>query len=315
MSTNKQSYSSIRNFTKTISLQAAYNNKYCDDRPDYHVYLKHLFDDYLLQLDKDWSEIPFDPGHKITFSELVRQSKADATRLAGGIYSALMAYLHGNLYESTSIFNGIMDSFFSFLHELRVLHTNDTNRWDTFSFSSDSSHGDLYRIQKLDEGSVSVNMMRHPPFHMRQVIDTHRFSIPGCPCLYLGSSLFVCAREMGIDALPFPIEERSSKMKYHASQFLWKPEIDTPRLLELFLTPEHFAQYYEALADRFVRGKLLRKTDHQKFLRSYLVCWPLQLACSICVKYPKGKFKEEYIVPQLLMMWLKNQKHASFRCQ
>lgn len=40
---------------------------------------------------------------------------------------------------------------------------------------------------------------------------------------------------------------------------------------------------------------------------SYLICWPLLAACSIGAQHRGSAFVEEYIVPQLLLQWLRDR--------
>jgi hypothetical protein len=59
-----------------------------------------------------------------------------------------------------------------------------------------------------------------------------------------------------------------------------------------------------------VVGQLLRSKStlfDAATTTSYLICWPLIAACSVRVFYPGTPFKPEYIVPQLLLEYLRNE--------
>ena len=43
------------------------------------------------------------------------------------------------------------------------------------------------------------------------------------------------------------------------------------------------------------------------WLTSYVLCWPLLAACSVRVLHTGMPFIPEYIVPQLLLQWLRNE--------
>jgi len=43
------------------------------------------------------------------------------------------------------------------------------------------------------------------------------------------------------------------------------------------------------------------------YMASYLICWPLLAACSISAHHRGSPFVEEYIVPQLLLQWLRDE--------
>jgi hypothetical protein len=53
--------------------------------------------------------------------------------------------------------------------------------------------------------------------------------------------------------------------------------------------------------------ELLDRFD-DKFIASYILCWPLIAACSIRVESREGAFFSQYIVPQILLQWVTNEK-------
>lgn len=55
----------------------------------------------------------------------------------------------------------------------------------------------LYRVRYSDANIFNRNEMFHIPFQLRHLVSTQRYSIAGVPCLYLGTSLYVCWQEMG----------------------------------------------------------------------------------------------------------------------
>jgi hypothetical protein len=44
-----------------------------------------------------------------------------------------------------------------------------------------------------------------------------------------------------------------------------------------------------------------------EYMSSYLICWPLLAACSIRTPHRGSAFIEEYIIPQLLLQWLRDE--------
>ena len=50
------------------------------------------------------------------------------------------------------------------------------------------------------------------------------------------------------------------------------------------------------------------KDKVRNYLLKYLYTYPLRAACSVTVEYPEGRFKEEYIIPQLLLQWIRKDK-------
>ncbi|MGG2305084.1 hypothetical protein ACE4Z6_27055, partial [Salmonella enterica] len=56
-----------------------------------------------------------------------------------------------------------------------------------------SPNQNFYRIREKNDNQVySSNEMFHIPFQLRGKVITQRYSIPGFPSLYLGTSLYVC---------------------------------------------------------------------------------------------------------------------------
>lgn len=133
----------------------------------------------------------------------------------------------------------------------------------------------FYRIRTKEENyPLSSSEMFHIPFHLRGKVTTQRYSIPGFPSLYLAKSLYVAWEEL----------KRPNLDKFQAVRL---ESTETLRCLDL-LSP-----------------KLERNTMDKDAYR-YLMIWPLIAACSIKVANPQDSFKPEYIIPQLLLQWVRN---------
>lgn len=50
------------------------------------------------------------------------------------------------------------------------------------------------------------------------------------------------------------------------------------------------------------------KDKVRRYLLKYLYTYPLRAACSVTVEHQEGRFKEEYIIPQLLLQWIRKDK-------
>lgn len=128
------------------------------------------------------------------------------------------------------------------------------------------------RARKPNERMFTSKEMSYPPFNIRNVIDTHRYSILGYPCLYLTSSILCAWCEMDEPAFDsFAV----SSVKFENPSKIY--------LLNLTLPHEE---------DK-------RKDDE------LLMILPLIMACSIKVKHVDKPFKPEYIIPQLVMNAIK----------
>lgn len=129
----------------------------------------------------------------------------------------------------------------------------------------------FYRGRKFDDNrNRSHKDMFHVPLDMRGKIETSRYSSPGYPCLYLGSTIFACWKEL----------EQPTFNNFMISAF------QTTRDLKLFD---------------------LRFPNEEDFkinnLKNTLLSLPLIIASSFVIRDcdEKSVFKPEYIIPQLLI--------------
>ncbi len=133
----------------------------------------------------------------------------------------------------------------------------------------------FYRIRKKEENfAMNSYEMFHIPFDQRGKVSTQRYSIPGFPSLYLAKTLYVAWEELN----------RPSLNDFQAVRLVSKKKINF-----LDLTTSDWG-----------------KDNLNKTAYKYLMTWPLIAACSIKVNNPNDTFKPEYIIPQLLLQWVRN---------
>lgn len=135
----------------------------------------------------------------------------------------------------------------------------------------------FFRIRSKNENfALSSLEMFHIPFELRGKVSTQRYSIPGFPSLYLGKTLYVSWEELN----------RPKLENFQAAM------LKTVRSIQfLDLTPEEWDD---------------ENPDEKAY--KYLMTWPLIAACSIKVKDYSDTFKPEYIIPQLLLQWIRENK-------
>lgn len=211
---------------------------YDASRYDFQQHLKKCFDKYLRWLD----EYGLD------------NIKASNAKTIDLIKEAVQLYYEG---RHSKAFECIKDHL-SYL-------------WDHRNFPFE----DFYRMRTFDEGEIhDCEGMFHIPFNKRTIVKTQRYSAPGYPCLYLGTSAYICWEEM----------LRPNLDKCYVSRF----HTDEPiTLFDLTLPPQ----------------KIVKNTDLYDLLR-----FPLIIASMVKVANPKDPFKPEYIIPQLLMEWIIDQR-------
>jgi hypothetical protein len=154
----------------------------------------------------------------------------------------------------------------------------------------------LYRVRLGTLAKFSRTDLFHIPFNLRHRVTTKRYSISGLPSLYLGGSLWVCWEEMG----------RPDFGRMHVAQFRAADGANI-QTLDFGYRPAIIAALINANQQKLNAGG-----DLTDFVISQAVCWPLIAACSIKVLRPgdpdaPSPFIPEYVVPQLLLQWVRNK--------
>lgn len=110
--------------------------------------------------------------------------------------------------------------------------------------------------------------MFHIPLEKRGAVKTQRYSTPGYPCLYLGTTIYAC----------------------------WE-ELQQPRFDDLMVSGFKAARDFKLFDLRIPSWEDMEGDK----LRDILLRLPLIVACSVVVSHPEDNFKPEYIIPQLLI--------------
>ncbi len=148
--------------------------------------------------------------------------------------------------------------------------------------------GDLnfYRARSSDNGmAYEKKEIFHIPFELRSKVKTQRYSIPGFPSLYLSDSIYTCWEEM----------KRPNLKKLNCSRLVSENFIS---MLEIPYPADEIKEYVGK--NSIVEGVKGIGID------SLLINWPLYLACSIKIKNKEDPFKIEYVLPQLLLQFVKS---------
>ncbi|MBD3397126.1 MAG: hypothetical protein GF418_16010 [Chitinivibrionales bacterium] len=146
----------------------------------------------------------------------------------------------------------------------------------------------LYRMRRKGSRAYSSRDMFHVPLELRGRVRTQRYSIPGFPCLYAGSSVFICWQELGMPNLD---EVVAVRLEPQCSLSFLDFSI-TPRALGEFLAVDT-ENHNHLLFDLAV---------------AYLAFWPIIAACSVEAAEPEAPFKPEYIIPQIVLQFIKNRQ-------
>jgi hypothetical protein len=168
---------------------------------------------------------------------------------------------------------------------------------------------DFYRIRSMNRESirgkklnpVTIEELFHIPFELRRFITTQRYSMPGFPCLYLGSTLNVAYHEV----IEFEKAKRGKKMKPKLIPYAVRLN-NTYRLSCFDLSPIPVRNYLNEAKKNIEmsrRMSLISKINH------YGLIWPLISSCYYQIAYKNKKgtnFKAEYVIPQLMLQWFQD---------
>lgn len=121
-----------------------------------------------------------------------------------------------------------------------------------------------YRMRYSEIGDVFLDReMFHVPISERHILHNERFSVSGMPVLYLAGCLYTCWEELG----------RKNFDNCNVSAFYPIKDIACVRLEPIWVS--------------------YREED--------VLTYPLSMACFLDVNHPDGEYKEEYVIPQLVM--------------
>jgi hypothetical protein len=151
------------------------------------------------------------------------------------------------------------------------------------------SYRSYYRIRAGEKAYTRKDLF-HIPLEKRQLIKSYRYSIPGYPCLYLSSGLEMCWFECGM-----PKEFSYAAFKLEAD------DACKVKLIDFSMTPVD-------LVSSIHINYLNHPEDSgliDKYIANYLVHFPLRAACSLEVANRDVSFIEEYMFPQQLLLWVR----------
>jgi hypothetical protein len=239
------------------------------DIADFETFLKSWFFEFL-------SEIREIEGNDWVAAELRRQEPA-LRNLCAAILCAVDAYLLGFPHHAYNYLRDALISIQSSIDEVA-----SPNRTMSLEF--------LYRIRIGSLAEYKRPDLFHVPFEKRHLVKPQRYSILGLPSLYLGGSSWVCWEELS----------RPAFERIQISRFTIAPS-STVRVLDFGYRPAVIAGYM-----KFNIKEMADESIHSKFVLAHAICWPLLAACSIRVMNQNSAFTPEYIVPQLLLQWVRD---------
>ncbi len=234
----------------------------------------------------------------------VRKRKLTITSFSEKIVETLTLFLQGNIREAYSTFDYALT---------RTKMNNHVFNMTRPLSKICNSESPLFRVRRSDNVLKERKELFHIPFENRHLVGAMRFSVSGLPCLYLGSSIFVCWQEMGkpdFDKLyisSFKTDEQSPDLMILDLGYSLTSAVRTTPMDYFFLSEEEDLEFEEEDGENENNSEipLLNK------IVSKLVAWPLVLACNYSKTYINANFHKEYIIPNLLMQWISSNRNKN----
>lgn len=199
--------------------------------------------------------------------------KNDVTFLCETIVASIDAY-----------YNGFPSNAYLILEEGLNRIVVHLNRLIDVSVAEPADELNLFKLRVNGKRELKREDMFHVPFEKREFISMQRYNIPGLPCLYLGNSISVCWEEM----------QRPDIASIHVSRY--RLNVSELHFLDISLTPSFILEMYN------------KNKECLPLVISFLTTWPLVAACSVNVLNNKAAFNPEYIIPQLLLQWIRKER-------
>ena len=168
----------------------------------------------------------------------------------------------------------------------------------------------LYRTRTVSSGAIFAReKIFHVPTSARAMIFTCRYSIAGYPSLYLSTSIDLALEETNANAAQSIV----SRFKLDRAQ----PEINI-QVLELGIKPQDFnptglqrENNLRLYGNHRQQSRNSLDLDQPYVRGTYLRWYPLIAACSFIRANKNAPFASEYIIPQLLMQWIRTKSNCN----
>ncbi len=228
----------------------------------YKQYLAWLLEEYMKKLRFNQPDLEKYFSEAEPFEEIMRFIEESCDKLLT-IYDLYMHRKIGEAVEEMGASFMISDSIF--VKELKAKEP-------------------MFRARTIDshQGSYNAKEMFHVPFEQRGKISNSRYSIAGFPSLYVGRSILACWEEMhkpNIDNLCVSKVSISEFESRYVIDLCWIDDMDG-----------------ELSSDEKKRSRQLQE------IITWIKRLPLVIACSVKAYAPSAPFKEEYVIPQIILL-------------
>lgn len=235
-------------------------------------------------------------GHAfLTISPKFEATKKEIHKICGLLIRTIDSYLNGFPSKAYETFRSVMEILVRVPLDLYLKNAN-----------SEEDKLELFRAVSVEDNCpYERERIFHTPYELISKVTTTRYSIAGFPSLYLGTSLELCCEE--IHRNPYSHFTLASKFKLDDTVEYTNTHI---KIIEMGIKPQDFdPMYYEGQSLSRNRGRRISQNilNDQKVRCAYLYWYPLIAACSYIRVNKKDPFAPEYIIPQLLMQWARDE--------
>jgi hypothetical protein len=249
-----------------------------DDHKDFITTIKACFQNYRERLIENQDTL-FDFEIKSKTLATIKTSSNEAfiqevDSVIKSIEDIYTSYLKGKIKDANKIFEKLnFEKYF-------VGQTQE----GTKMFERGSR---FYRIRCCETAIDKPLDLFHVPFEKRHIVSSQRYSIPGLPCLYLGSSIKVCLEELKIESL-----ETTKAIKLENNK-----QIKFINLIPLNITD---------IKQRLATLEPQQVSEVVNIIKNYAIFFPLFICLyhKINYKTENPTFKIDYIMTQMIFYWL-----------
>ncbi len=233
-----------------------------------------------------------------------RKDVSKVKTISDGILKSIEYYYKGYPTKAFIEINKVMRKLME-----QPLTIYSKNGWtDAFSTNDPLK---LFRIRNVQSNTIyNRKDIFHTPYNLRSKVSTCRYSISGFPSLYLGTSMELCCEEAKIGSF----NDLTIASRFKINRTINANEGYQIDVLELALKPKDFLNTNDINTSfRYIENPYRRRTFNEidlnevGIMSKYLYWYPLIAACSYIRINKKDPFASEYIVPQLLMQWIRSQ--------
>lgn len=270
------------------------------DRPQFALPIRwdgRDFESVLYKLLKDYCEAVSAKMHESWETDKDPENRLrdwaafqDIDQICSYLKKCVSQYNSGFPSRAFSFFQKIMDILVCF-----PLNVKEIGKREVPHLENDL---DLFRLRAAgDRAKHKRKEMFHVPASLRSLVSTCRYSIAGHPSLYLTDSI-----ELGV--AEFDGDNNALVSRYELADS--EGTIRRIGILDLAIKPQDFVRETDEINWRRRSVHQNAYLDTEAVQNRYLLWYPLIAACSFICAYKKRPFAPEYIIPQLLMQWLRS---------